>query len=204
VFRLHGTFTYVSVTRRRTGHVNGAVSVRALDSTDRRGYIPGVDLNQETVLRPVSVELPKTLTLLESPRSDRITLQQKQIILEYYQAKGNMTEACAAAGLAPRSFRQIRAVDTELDAAVTEIEREFVERAKGYMLTHMARPGNYMDRVTIARRFEPGVWGDTPRLQVDVNVTHVDGALQRAKAIEAELEPPPLSNSAPPTLKEST
>src|SRR5262249_35023319 len=122
-----------------------------------------------------------------SNRSDRITPEQKLLIVEYYREKGNLHEACRVAAVAPRSLRQARDADPQLNAMLSECERGFVEKAKGYMLEHMARPGNYMDRVTIARRFEPGVWGDNPRLQVDVNITQVTDAIRKAESIDAEL-----------------
>jgi hypothetical protein len=99
-----------------------------------------------------------------------------------------MCEAAQACGVPYVTVRWHIVHDPAFAEQVELVHKEFVERAKGYMLTHMARPGNYMDRVTIARRFEPGVWGDQVRHSVEVNVTHVQQALQRAEAIETDLE----------------
>lgn len=123
---------------------------------------------QETTLRTDPVT-----GFLVSPRSDRISVEQKQLVISIYGETGNMLEAAKAAGLDCRVIRQLRGVDEKFDTEIQECERGFVERAKGYMLTHMARPGNYMDRVTIARRFEPGVWGDQVNHNVQHNVTVV-------------------------------
>lgn len=137
---------------------------------------------QETTCRPVNVQL------LESPRFDRISAVLKLEVLNKYRESGNLYDASRTCGVEPRSLRYHLEFDPEFKARIDDIHREFVERAKGYMLTHMARPGNYMDRVTIARRFEPGVWGDQVRHSVEVNVTHVTQALQHAEALETTLE----------------
>ena len=122
-----------------------------------------MDLNQETAL-----QIHEPSGYLVSPRNDRITPEQKQLVVSIYGEKGNLSEAARITGVTLRGIRQLRAEDEAFNQALTECEHAFVENAKGWMLTHMARPGNYMDRVTIARRFEPGVWGD----QVNHTVTH--------------------------------
>ena len=122
-----------------------------------------MDLNQETALA-----IDESTGFMVSPRSDRITPQTKQLIVDYYSQKGNLSEAARLTGTNLRHIRWLRANDEKFNDDLTEAEHGFVESAKSYMLLHMARPGNYMDRVTIARRFEPGVWGD----QVNHTVTH--------------------------------
>lgn len=143
-----------------------------------------MDLNNET-------RLQQPTALLESPREDRLTATLKAEILEIYRQNGNLYDASRSRAVEPRHLRYHIEHDPEFKARIDDIHKEFVERAKGYMLTHMARPGNYMDRVTIARRFEPGVWGDQVKHSLDVNVTHVTEALKKAESIEAELEAHP-------------
>jgi hypothetical protein len=122
-----------------------------------------IDRNLETALAvdPVS-------GFMVSPRKDRITPTQKQLIIDIYRETGNLSESVRVAGMKLRDLRQLRASDEKLDDELREVELGFVEKAKGLMMLHMQRPGNYMDRVTIARRFEPGLWGNT----INHEVTH--------------------------------
>src|SRR6266446_4836807 len=145
-----------------------------------------VDLNQETALRPSNG------TLLESPRIDRLSAVIKTEVLELYRQTGNLYDASRSRGVEPRHLRWHIEHDEEFKARVDDIHREFVERSKGYMIQHMARPGNYMDRVTIARRFEPGVWGDQVKHNVAVtqqlahNAQKVVDSTLEVEAIDAE------------------
>jgi hypothetical protein len=134
-----------------------------------------VDLNQETALRPV------TVTMLESPRSDRLSTQLKTQILDKYRETGNLCAASVAVGVPYATARWHLEADPAFKEAVDGCHREFVERAKGYMIQHMSRPGNYMDRVTIARRFEPGVWGNEVNVRHSVDEKQVLGLADRAK-----------------------
>ncbi len=142
-----------------------------------------VDLNQETALRPSNG------TLLESPRIDRLSAVIKTEVLELYRQTGNLYDASRSRGVEPRHLRWHIEHDEEFKARVDDIHREFVERSKGYMIQHMARPGNYMDRVTIARRFEPGVWGDQVKHTVEHNVTVTQQLAHNAqKVVDSTLE----------------
>lgn len=145
-----------------------------------------VQNGQETALR-----LNPESGFLESGRYDRLSTDLKLQIIEKYRQTGNLCDSSVAVGAPYATVRWYQENDPAFKGLIDQVHKEFVERAKGYMLTHMARPGNYMDRVTIARRFEPGVWGDQVKHSLDVNVTHVTEALKKAESIEAELEAPP-------------
>lgn len=137
------------------------------------------DPNNETrlVIEPVT-------GLLQSPRTDRISAELKSKILDIYRQTGNLYDASRSVGVDPRQLRYHREQDEAFNRELDDIHREFVERAKGYMLTHMARPQNYMDRVTIARRFEPGVWGDQVQHTVKHQVELVKNLVEKNERYE--------------------
>lgn len=127
-----------------------------------------MDLNQETALRPVT--LPSGQTFLESPRTDRISAQLKELIVEEYGKTGNLDAVCRQYSIAPRVFRICMNTDKELMAAIMEARERISDKAEGHIVEHMSRASNVVDRLAWLRAWRPAIWNPQPNGAINVNV----------------------------------
>lgn len=140
---------------------------------------------QETASLPVT--LPSGRTFLESPRTDRISAQLQELVVEEYSKTGNLDASCRKLGVIPRTFRWLMNQDRELMGAIVEARERISDKAEGHIVEHMGNRGNVIDRLAWLRAWRPGVWNPDKRVQLDVNVTQVTQAIDKAGAYEAEL-----------------
>lgn len=113
---------------------------------------------------------------LESQRIDRLPAELKAQIVDIYRQTGNLYQACRTLGVDTRLLRRHKAQDEQFAADLAEVEWGFVETMKGYMLGFASNPKCFNDRIAIARRFEPGQWGN----QINVDVKH---SLERVETL---------------------
>lgn len=143
------------------------------------------DLNDETAYR----QDPET-GLLESPRTDRISVETKQTIAEMFRKSGNLTLACRSIGVDPRVMRQVANSDPAFRALLDEAREEISDRAEGFVVQWMGEQRNVIDRLAWLRAHRSERWNPKQEMTVTHNVGQTKAlAVEARKVIETTATP---------------
>lgn len=148
---------------------------------------------------------------MESEGNTGVTVASKLKFLEVYRSTGNFEESARLTGVNARTMRYHIRADEKFREEFEEAREALCDQAEGFIVQHMARPSNVIDRLSFLRAYRPKVWNiganQPPSVQVQIN--NIDNARhivdsQRLNTVDSTVTPTGVQGAVRPDGQSNT